>query len=602
MNDSGENPQVKSDTPIQEGTTEPSQIDPLRAVEEAGRELARLYGNDDGDSSDQRGNEANDAENSSTHRVPASDAAIDPDTAEDEPVEGADAEDASAANADAPNPSPSDTTPEDAAAAAAEALASLSDLSDIGELVVAGPLDTQDEAGGNDAASAEDADGADNAAKADSEAQRERASAASASANAHDETVMLPGKTFESSLTTELPGRGSAPVVDETVPMRSASTLPHAGEHPGDDIVIKKHHNPRKVAAVAVACAAVVAVGGWGIYQWWSGQQATQQEEAQSDLALYDVPVPLKISGLTIADDGTTTGSRIPIQVSGQDANGNIVDMVGYVDANGNGLKLMRGEYTLSAAASPIAADGTIYAVPQKKLDITVKGEGGDYRSAGTLSFTVPAAYMVKDAEINNAYEYASKGGVSSERLAQVLKAAATDRRDAALTASKQQTTVLIQEANARHKATPSYAFDIPQAWSGKVVTSQNGNTVLVHLASNRNIIVCRLDVEKNGFAGGDVNNEVLGSKDLGNGTSVVVRGAVYPWVVPQTVLGKAGKSIDAYSMDEAVALVELQTGNRYTYDQVKNELGGSHFSQQDATKMVQDHIGQALVSSIKAS
>ena len=593
MNDSGENPQVKSDTPIQEGTTEPSQIDPLRAVEEAGRELARLHGDGDGDgdgdSTDQRGNEANDAENSSTHRVPASDAAIDPDTANsDAPQPGT------------PNPSPSDTTPEDAAAAAAEALASLSDLSDIGELVVAGPLDTQDEAGGNDAASAEGADGADNAAKADSEAQHERASAASA--NAHDETVMLPGKTFESSLTTELPGRGSAPVVDETVPMRSASTLPHAGEHPGDNIVIKKHHNPRKVAAVAVACAAVVSVGGWGIYQWWNGQQATQQQEAQSDLALYDVPVPVKISGLTIADDGTTTGSRIPIQVSGQDANGNIVDMVGYVDANGNGLKLMRGEYTLSAAASPIAADGTIYAVPQKKLDITVKGEGGDYRSAGTLAFTVPAAYMVKDAEINNAYEYASKGGVSSERLAQVLKTAATDRRDAALTASKQQISVLLQEADARHKATPSYAFDIPQAWSGKVVTSQNGNTVLVHLASNRNIIVARLSVEKNGFAGGDVNNEVLGSKDLGNGTSVVVRGAVYPWVVPQTVLGKAGKSIDAYSMDEAVALVELQTGNRYTYDQIKNELGGSHFSQQDATKMVQDYIGQALVSSIKAS
>ena len=46
-----------------------------------------------------------------------------------------------------------------------------------------------------------------------------------------------------------------------------------------------------------------------------------------------------------------------------------------YVDEHGRGIKLLPGDYTLSIAASPIAADGTIYTVPTTKTQVTVKSD-----------------------------------------------------------------------------------------------------------------------------------------------------------------------------------------------------------------------------------
>ena len=49
---------------------------------------------------------------------------------------------------------------------------------------------------------------------------------------------------------------------------------------------------------------------------------------------------------------------------------GKKVDAVRYVDSKGKGVELRRGSYKVEIAAFPIAADGTVYAVPAEKLSI----------------------------------------------------------------------------------------------------------------------------------------------------------------------------------------------------------------------------------------
>ncbi len=68
-----------------------------------------------------------------------------------------------------------------------------------------------------------------------------------------------------------------------------------------------------------------------------------------------------------------------------------------YVDEHGRGIKLLPGDYTFSIAASPIAADGTIYTVPTTKAQVTVKNDGQDLRAQATFKLKVPSADTVTD-------------------------------------------------------------------------------------------------------------------------------------------------------------------------------------------------------------
>ena len=47
--------------------------------------------------------------------------------------------------------------------------------------------------------------------------------------------------------------------------------------------------------------------------------------------------------------------------------------------------------------------------------------------------------------------------------------------------------------------------------------------------------------------------------------------------------------------------LADLTTGNRYTYDQIKNDLVGKNGKADKATKLETDYLAQILLPSIKA-
>lgn len=411
-----------------------------------------------------------------------------------------------------------------------------------------------------------------------------------------EETILLDSLPAEDSLTRELPGLGSAPAVDETIAMGDIPlpSVPSARE--AEDRHRKMTPKRRNLMVAGVVAVALVA-GGAGYAAWNGYQQEQAAVVAANAHTMMSVQIGVRAAGLNCS-----TGSKIPVQVNGQDSDGSSVSETLYVDEHGRGIKLLPGDYTLSIAASPIAADGTIYTVPTTKAQITVKADGQDLRDQATFKLKVPSADTVTDDQIDAAAKYAEEGGASSAAAAKILQQAAITRRDAAANAVSASEAQSARDADARHKATNLYQLDIPVEWYGKVATWQNGNTLCIYLAGDTNTPLVTLVAVRDGESfTPDDGNTVLGTASLGNGYTVYASGPVYPYVVAQTINGRTQDPVSTYPMDQAIELVELTTGNRYTYSQIKNVLVGKDGKADAATKLETDYLAQILLPSIKA-
>lgn len=124
---------------------------------------------------------------------------------------------------------------------------------------------------------------------------------------------------------------------------------------------------PKKGVVIAIVCAAVIVVGGGGGLAYHLYQQHVQ-EQYESAHSKHALAVSVKAEGWD-TDNGA---SRVPVRVKGKTVDGKKVDKVEYVASDGSGIKLIQGKYTLKAAGSPIAADGTIYQVPCTKAELTI--------------------------------------------------------------------------------------------------------------------------------------------------------------------------------------------------------------------------------------
>lgn len=410
-----------------------------------------------------------------------------------------------------------------------------------------------------------------------------------------EETVLLGSLPADDSLTRELPGLGSAPAVDETIAMGDIPLPSVPSAHEAEARHRKMSPKRRNLMAAGVVAVALVA-GGAG-YAAWNGYQ---QEQAAVVAANAHTMMSVQI-GVHAAGLNCSTGSKIPVQVSGQDSDGSSVSETLYVDEHGRGIKLLPGDYTLSIAGSPIAADGTIYTVPTTKAQVSVKSDGQDLSAQATFKLKVPSADTVTDDQIDAAAKYAEEGGCSSAAAAKILQQAATARRDAAANAVSASEAQAARDADARHKATDLYQLDIPVEWYGKVATWQNGSTLCIYLGNDANTpIVTLVAVRDSETFTPDDGDTVLGTVSLDNGYTVYASGPVYPYVIPQTVNGRTQDPVSTYPMDQAIELVELTTGNRYTYSQIKNDLVGKDGNADAATKLETDYLAQILLPSIK--
>lgn len=411
-----------------------------------------------------------------------------------------------------------------------------------------------------------------------------------------EETILLDSLPAEDSLTRELPGLGSAPAVDETIAMGDIP-LPSVPSAREAEVRHRKMSPKRRNLMVAGIVAVALVAGGAGYAAWNEYQQEQAAVVAANAHTMMSVQIGVHAAGLDCS-----TSSKIPIQVSGQDADGSSVSETLYVDEHGRGIKLLPGDYTLSIAASPIAADGTIYTVPTTKTQVTVKSDGQDLSAQATFKLKVPSADTVTDDQIDAAAKYAEEGGASSAAAAKALQQAATARRDAAVNAVSAQKAQAARDADARHKATDLYQLDIPVEWYGKVATWQNGDTLCIYLDGDTNTPLVTLVTVRDGESfTPDEGDTVLGAANLGNGYTVYASGPVYPYVVPQTINGRTQDPVSTYPMDTAIELVELTTGNRYTYSQIKNVLVGKDGKADTATKLETDYLAQILLPSIKA-
>ena len=483
------------------------------------------------------------------------------------------------------------------AQACAEALESLDRIA-LDELSLSdSTVDTQDEA--HEGTEDEDSDAKDAPGEAEAEAEAEEDDSKGddqPESDPGEETVLLGSLPADDSLTRELPGLGSAPAVDETIAMGDIP-LPSVPSAHEAEARHRKMSPKRRNLMVAGVVAVVLVAGGAG-YAAWNGYQ---QEQAAVVAANAHTMMSVQI-GVHAAGLDCSTGSKIPVQVSGQDSDGSSVSETLYVDERGRGIKLLPGDYTLSIAGSPIAADGTIYTVPTTKAQVSVKSDGQDLSAQASFKLKVPSADTVTDDQIDAAAKYAEEGGCSSAAAATILQQAATARRDAAANAVSASEAQAARDADARHKATDLYQLDIPVEWYGKVATWQNGSTLCIYLGDDANTPIVTLVAVRDGetFTPDD-GDTVLGTVNLGNGYTVYASGPVYPYVIPQTVNGRTQDPVSTYPMDQAIELVELTTGNRYTYSQIKNDLVSKDGKADAATKLETDYLAQILMPSIKA-
>lgn len=195
----------------------------------------------------------------------------------------------------------------------------------------------------------------------------------------------------------------------------------------------RKRRRMLGIAAIVIAVAiAVTAVALW--QKSVHDQQAAADAEYSRTHSTHSVLLSVSADGL---DDA---GSRIPVHVTGTDVDGAAVDQYQYVGADGSGLSLTAGDYTLSVPALPIASDGTIYELPSDR-QLTV---GSDLPDSAQLDvrtddagnpqpivFTPIAAQDTTAEQIKAAAEYAAKDPQHADK-ASGLEKEATERVEAA--------------------------------------------------------------------------------------------------------------------------------------------------------------------------
>lgn len=303
----------------------------------------------------------------------------------------------------------------------------------------------------------------------------------------------------------------------------------------------KRSKRPLMIAAVV---AALLAAGGagyyFGVYAPEQAREAAEQEALAAKRAV-------RFSVSAQSWDTSAGASRLPVLITGKEERGKKVNTVRYVDSDGRGVELRRGSYEVEVAASPIAADGTIYAVPADKLDIKLGEKAAEKKTidAGDVALEPVEASEVTDDQIAAAKKYAEEDGGAKKAGfnidAEALSTAATKRRDDAVAARQAEEEARRQaeeEARKAEEARQARTIEtdyftmvlpdwFPMDWLGFETTSDTltANDVRAQdVASKANFTVYATDGSPRGA-------ETAFSKTIGktsSGKTVVLSGGPY--------------------------------------------------------------------------
>ena len=304
---------------------------------------------------------------------------------------------------------------------------------------------------------------------------------------------------------------------------------PAAEAQPTAPAPAKAKRSKRPLAIAAVVIALLAAGGGAGYYFGvYAPEQARQAAEQEALAAKHAVRFSVSAQGW----DTSAGASRLPVHITGKEDRGKKVDAVRYVDSDGEGVELRRGSYKVEVAASPIAADGTIYAVPADKLNIKLGEKAAEKKTidAGDVALEPIEAPEVTDDQIAAAKKYAEedegakKAGFNID--AEALATAATKRRDDAVAAKQAE-----EARQARTFETDYFTMVLPDwfpmDWLKFETTSDTltANDVTAQdVASKANFTVYATDGSPHGA-------ETAFSKTIGktsSGKTVVLSGGPY--------------------------------------------------------------------------
>ena len=249
-----------------------------------------------------------------------------------------------------------------------------------------------------------------------------------------------------------------APAVDAPkTPTASTAEVPtDANAAPAGAPAGKRRRSKKPFVIAAVVVALIAAGGGAGYYFGvYAPEQAREAAEQETLAAKHAVRFTVSAQGW----DTSAGASRLPLHITGKEERGHKVDVVDYVDSKGDGVKLRRGKYKAEVAASPIAADGTIYAVPGDEIDLKIGEKTAEKKAVdgGSVSLDPIEATEVTDDEVAAAKKYAEedkdakKDGLTFD--ADALATAATKRRDDAVAAKQAEEEAKRQAEEAAKKA-----------------------------------------------------------------------------------------------------------------------------------------------------
>ena len=413
------------------------------------------------------------------------------------------------------------------------------------------------------------------------------------------------GARFCTGCGAALDGTQAMPVVEPAV-----APVPVGSSAPG-----KK---PKKGVVIAIVIAAVVIVGGGGGLAYHLYQQLVQeQEQYESAHSKHALVVSVKAEGWD-TDDGA---SRVPVRVKGTTVDGKKVDKVEYVASDGSGIKLIQGKYTLKAAGSPIAADGTIYQVPCTKAELTLddafaKGEKIDLAKLAeqdsVLDFTPIDAVDVTDDEINDAVTLAMAYKGKDAPNVDALQHAATNRRDTAVAAKKAAEEEAARQAEeqrkaaARHIEAQTFSVDLPEYWDDRVTVEVDGDTITVRSKLYPSRVVIVLTGSSNPDRNmGDVAGGGITIVPLSDNFFVRLGRTRWSYVAAEEAhskkyLGKSYSS-DSVSEQEATELTDLQSLGTVSYSKILSDFLASEDSHNSDELAQQDKAMQdALTPSLK--
>ena len=264
-------------------------------------------------------------------------------------------------------------------------------------------------------------------------------------------TVMAPPTTVMAPPTTVLPSQ--ADDLDATrVAPRPATQQRRYQPSPQPAPAPQRKKGGRGII-VALLAIIVLACAAFGIMYWQhyqaqidaAEQARIEQEEAERRAAEeaaqkeeqrkpHDVILPISAEGLD------AYGSRIPVQVKGTDFEGNSFDQSFYVSYDGTGINVRKGSYEVTILASPIASDGTVYAVPSGSFPFTIpdtQETGSVFKAPGSIVLT-PLDPLSADDVIAQALAFAQADPDLSADVLSALSDAVNAKKSAASDAKDQ--------------------------------------------------------------------------------------------------------------------------------------------------------------------